>query len=36
MPYAFNARSWELQKFKSVDILDALGSSIRIDVAIIK
>jgi len=33
MPYAFNARSWELQKFKSVDILDALGSSIRVDVA---
>lgn len=33
MPYAFNARAWELKKFKSVDVLDALGSSIRIDVA---
>jgi len=32
MPYAFSARSWELRKFKSIDILDALGSSIRLDV----
>ena len=33
MPYAFNARSWELKKFKSIDIFDSLGSSIRIDVS---
>lgn len=32
MPYAFSARSWELKKFKSIDILDALGSSIRVDI----
>ena len=32
MPYAFSARSWELKKFKSIDVLDALGSSIRIDI----
>ena len=30
-PYAFNARSWELKKTESVDVLDALGSNIRID-----
>lgn len=30
-PYAFKARSWELKKTDSVDIMDALGSSIRID-----
>jgi len=30
-PYAFNARSWELEKTESIDVLDALGSSIRID-----
>lgn len=32
MPYAFVARSWELKKFYSIDILDSLGSSIRLDV----
>ncbi len=30
-PYAFNARSWELKKTESIDIMDALGSAIRID-----
>ncbi|MHA1538740.1 MAG: NADH-quinone oxidoreductase subunit NuoG [Alphaproteobacteria bacterium] len=30
-PYAFNARSWELRKTESVDVLDAVGSNIRVD-----
>ena len=30
-PYAFVARSWELQKTESVDALDAVGSNIRVD-----
>ena len=30
-PYAFSARSWELREIKSIDALDAVGSSIRID-----
>src|SRR3984885_3323958 len=30
-PYAFNARSWELKKTESVDVMDAIGSAIRID-----
>ncbi|MCJ1239578.1 NADH dehydrogenase (ubiquinone) 78K chain precursor, 5-prime end [Varicellaria rhodocarpa] len=30
-PYAFRARPWELQHFESVDVLDALGSNVRID-----
>jgi len=30
-PYAFTARPWELSKTESVDVMDALGSSIRID-----
>ena len=30
-PYAFNARPWELRKTNSIDVMDALGSSIRID-----
>jgi NADH-quinone oxidoreductase subunit G len=30
-PYAFNARPWELRKTQSVDVMDALGSAIRID-----
>ena len=30
-PYAFNARSWELEKTESIDIMDAMGSNIRID-----
>ncbi len=30
-PYAFNARPWELRKIESVDVMDALGSAIRVD-----
>ena len=30
-PYAFNARPWELEHTESVDVLDAVGSAIRID-----
>jgi NADH-quinone oxidoreductase subunit G len=30
-PYAFAARPWELGKTESVDVMDALGSAIRID-----
>ena len=30
-PYAFGARSWELGKTESVDVLDAVGSNIRVD-----
>jgi len=31
-PYAFTARSWELKSTESIDVLDSLGSNIRIDV----
>ena len=30
-PYAFNARPWELDKVESVDVMDAVGSNIRVD-----
>ena len=30
-PYAFNARPWELRKTPSVDVMDAMGSAIRVD-----
>jgi NADH-quinone oxidoreductase subunit G len=30
-PYAFKARPWELVKTQSIDVMDALGSAIRID-----
>ena len=30
-PYAFTARSWELKKTESIDVLDAVGCNIRID-----
>jgi NADH-quinone oxidoreductase subunit G len=30
-PYAFTARPWELNKTQSIDVMDALGSAIRID-----
>ncbi|RDA93819.1 hypothetical protein CP533_6365 [Ophiocordyceps camponoti-saundersi (nom. inval.)] len=30
-PYAFRARPWELKHTESVDVLDGLGSNIRID-----
>ena len=31
-PYAFKARPWELTKIESVDVMDAVGSAIRVDV----
>jgi NADH-quinone oxidoreductase subunit G len=31
-PYEFKARSWELRKTESIDVLDAVGSNIRVDV----
>jgi NADH-quinone oxidoreductase subunit G len=30
-PYEFHARPWELSKTESIDVMDALGSAIRID-----
>ncbi len=30
-PYVFEARPWELKKTESIDVMDAVGSSIRID-----
>jgi NADH-quinone oxidoreductase subunit G len=30
-PYAFNARPWELTKTESIDVMDAVGSAIRVD-----
>ena len=30
-PYAFMARPWELTKTQSIDVMDALGSNIRVD-----
>jgi len=30
-PYAFTARPWELNKTESIDVMDAVGSAIRID-----
>ena len=30
-PYAFEARPWELRKTESVDVMDAVGSAIRVD-----
>jgi NADH-quinone oxidoreductase subunit G len=30
-PYAFLARPWELTKTESIDVMDAVGSSIRVD-----
>ncbi|MDW4496887.1 NADH-quinone oxidoreductase subunit NuoG [Sulfitobacter sp. D35] len=31
-PYAFTARPWELSKTESIDVMDALGSNIRVDI----
>jgi len=31
-PYAFHARPWELRKVESIDVFDAVGSAIRVDV----
>jgi NADH-quinone oxidoreductase subunit G len=30
-PYAFTARPWELTKTETIDVMDALGSNIRVD-----
>ncbi|MDB5477756.1 MAG: dehydrogenase [Alphaproteobacteria bacterium] len=30
-PYSFKARSWELRKTESIDVMDAVGSHIRVD-----
>lgn len=30
-PYAFHARPWELVKTETIDVMDALGSAIRVD-----
>ncbi|KQI68511.1 NADH dehydrogenase [Loktanella sp. 3ANDIMAR09] len=30
-PYSFTARPWELTKTESIDVMDAMGSSIRVD-----
>ena len=30
-PYAFEARPWDLKKTESIDVMDAVGSNIRID-----
>ena len=30
-PYAFAARPWELNKVETIDVMDALGSNIRVD-----
>ncbi len=30
-PYAFTARPWELTKTETIDVMDALGSAIRVD-----
>lgn len=31
-PYAFKARPWELRKIETIDVMDAAGSNIRVDV----
>ena len=31
-PYSFAARPWELKKTETIDVLDAMGSNIRVDV----
>ena len=31
-PYSFKARPWELGKIESIDVMDAVGSAIRVDV----
>ncbi len=32
MPYEFKARPWELRKTETIDVMDAVGSNIRVDV----
>jgi NADH-quinone oxidoreductase subunit G len=31
MPYEFKARPWELRKTETIDVMDAVGSNIRVD-----
>ena len=31
-PYAFTARPWELRKTETIDVMDAVGANIRVDV----
>ena len=31
MPYEFKARPWELRKTETIDVMDAIGSNIRVD-----
>ena len=31
-PWAFNARPWEYRKTESIDVMDAMGAAIRVDV----
>ncbi|HXU26651.1 MAG TPA: NADH-quinone oxidoreductase subunit NuoG [Bacteroidia bacterium] len=31
-PYAFRARPWELRSFETVDVIDSIGSRIRVDI----
>ncbi len=31
-PYEYTARTWELRHYESVDVMDAVGSNIRVDV----
>ena len=31
LPYAFEARPWELKKTETIDVMDAVGSNIRVD-----
>jgi NADH dehydrogenase (ubiquinone) Fe-S protein 1 len=31
-PYAFRARPWELKRTETIDVMDAIGSNIRVDV----
>ena len=31
-PYEFKARPWELRKIETIDVMDAVGSNIRVDV----
>ncbi len=30
-PYAFSARPWELRKTETIDVMDAVGSAVRVD-----
>ena len=30
-PYQFEARPWELKKTETIDVMDAVGSNIRVD-----